>query len=440
MRITDNQHQIDKQAFQASYPYLTKHLLDIPLKQLAKEKNILVFPHDLQDCPDLDKDAKIVETVGNHLKTSNLIGFFGYKTDRLTIHSRFSQGEQDYFLHYMLQKVLQINLTNLNTSLSWSEQVYQFLPYLFPKYLQVALRKGLYKTYRRYHYNDNKLKGNLNIGRHLKENTPFMGNIAYSTRELTPDNDLTQLIRHTIEHIKATQSNSQQILNSTPDIRQAVTTILGHTPSYQRSHRQQIISSNATPLRHAYFHDYRALQKLCLMILTNQGHTVSGNAEQIHGILFDVAWLWEEYLATLLGQDFLHPQNRASKLGLSLFTDHTRTVYPDFYKRDKSMVLDAKYKRLDDTEKGISRADLYQVMAYLYILQAKRGGLIYPSQSETAIRQIGKLQGYGAKLHKYALHIPQDVPDFATFIQDMAPEEEKLLALIHKIEQDTLLP
>lgn len=436
MRLTDNQYQIDKEVFQKAYPHLAKHLIDFPLEQLASEKNILVFPHNLQDCPDLDKEAKVFETMGNKLKTSNLIGFLGYKTERLTIHSRFSQGEQDYFLHYMLQKVLQVNLTNLNTSLSWSEQIYQLLVYLFPKYLQVALRKGLYKTYRRYHYNDSRLKGNLDIARHLKENTPFLGNMAYSTRELTPDNALTQLIRHTIEHIKATQTNSQQILNNTPENRQAVATILAHTPSYQRSSRQQIIFRNAIPLRHAYFHEYRALQQLCLMILANNSHNVAGQADQIHGIIFDVAWLWEEYLATLLGQDFLHPQNKTSQLGLSLFTDDNRKVYPDFYKRDKSMVLDAKYKRLDDTEKGISRADLYQVMAYLYILQAKQGGLIYPSQLETRGRQIGKLQGYGAKIHKYALHIPQEVPDFATFTQDLAKEEENLLALIQPIVKD----
>ena len=43
--------------------------------------------------------------------------------------------EEDYFLHYMLQKVLHLNLTNLDTSLSTNQQFYQLLLYLFPKYL-----------------------------------------------------------------------------------------------------------------------------------------------------------------------------------------------------------------------------------------------------------------------------------------------------------------
>ena len=35
-----------------------------------------------------------------------------------------------------------------------------------------------------------------------KKNIPFMGKIAYTTREHSYNNNLTQLVRHTIEYIK----------------------------------------------------------------------------------------------------------------------------------------------------------------------------------------------------------------------------------------------
>lgn len=42
----------------------------------------------------------------------------------------------------------------------------------------------------------------IDVARHMKKNTPFIGNIAYSQREYSYDNDLMELVRHTIEYIK----------------------------------------------------------------------------------------------------------------------------------------------------------------------------------------------------------------------------------------------
>ena len=73
---------------------------------------------------------------------------------------------------------------------------------MFPVYLKSALRKGVFKTYFRHEYNDSNVKGIIDIPRHISKNIPFVGNIAYSQREHTTDNYITELIRHTIEFIK----------------------------------------------------------------------------------------------------------------------------------------------------------------------------------------------------------------------------------------------
>ena len=195
MRITDNQHKIAKEDFVAEYPKLSQALLDRTLDNLSIEDNIFIFPNDLTHTPDLDKEQKIFETVKQEIKTGNVIGFLGYGQERLKIASRFSDESNDYFLHYLLQKVLNINLTSLDFGLSQEDKLYQFLIYLFPKYLQVALRKGLYKEYQRFSHNDSHVKGVIDVRNHLKRNAPFMGNVAYTTREFTYDNPLMQLIR-----------------------------------------------------------------------------------------------------------------------------------------------------------------------------------------------------------------------------------------------------
>ena len=421
MRITDNQHRIAKKNFVAEYPKLSQALLNRTLDNLSKEDNIFIFPNDLTHTPDLDKDQKIFETVNQEIKTGNVIGFLGCNQERLTISSRFSDKYNDYFLHYLLQKVLNINLTSLDVGLSPEDKLYQLLVYLFPKYLQVALRKGLYKEYQRSSHNDSHVKGVIDVGNHLKKNLPFTGNIAYTTREFTYDNPLMQLIRHTIEYIK-TQKSFGALLDSN---RENMAEIVRVTPSYKLADRAKIIRMNKTKsIRHAYFREYRKLQELCLMILNREKHGLGYQEQKIHGILFDVAWLWEEYVHTLLPKGFIHPRNKDKTNGISVFSVGKRKVYPDFYDRERKIVLDAKYKKLEFTEKGINREDLFQLISYSYILKAEKAGLIFPSMEQSVNSEIGKLAGYGVQLKKWSIQIPQNASSYSAFCEMMENSEE----------------
>ena len=421
MRITDNQYRIAKEDFVAEYPKLSQALLDKTLDNLSREDNIFIFPNDLMNSPDLDRDQKILETVNQEIKTGNVIGFLGYGQERLTISSRFSDESNDHFLHYLLQKVLNINLTSLDVGLSSEDKLYQLLIYLFPKYLQATLRKGLYKEYQRFFHNDSHVKGVLDVGNHLKKNLPFTGNIAYTTREFTYDNPLMQLIRHTIEYIK-NQKSFGALLDSN---RENMTEITRATPAYKLADRAKIIRMNKTkPIRHAYFREYRKLQELCLMILNREKHGLGYQEQKIHGILFDVSWLWEEYIYTLLPKGFVHPRNKDKTDGISVFSVGKRKVYPDFYHKELKIVLDAKYKKLEDTEKGINREDLFQLISYSYILKAEKAGLIFPSIEQSVNSEIGEVVGYGVLLKKLSIQIPQNASSYNEFCEMMESSEE----------------
>ena len=421
MRITDNQHKIIKEDFVAEYPKISQLLLDRTLGNLSQEDNIFIFPIDLEYSPDLDKDQKILETVNREIKTGNVIGFLGCGQERLTISSRFSSKSDDYFLHYLLQKVLNINLTSLDVVLSREERLYQLLIYLFPKYLEAAMRKGLYKEYQRFSHNDSHIKGVIDVGNHLKKNLPFTGNVTYTTREFTYDNPLIQLIRHTIEYIKTQKSFGAMLDNS----RETIAEVTRVTPSYKLADRAKFIRINKTkPLRHAYFREYRKLQELCLMILNREKHGLGYQEQKIHGILFDVAWLWEEYVHTLLSKDFIHPRNKEKKGGISVFSDRERKVFPDFYHQNHKIVLDAKYKKLELTEKGINREDLFQLISYSYILEAEQAGLVFPSKEKVVDNEIGNLAGYGALLKKWSIQVPEQVESYQDFIRKMESFEK----------------
>ena len=430
MQLTDNQQALNKEEFITEYPKISQVLLDRTLDNLSQEDSIFIFPNDLKNSPDLDKDQKILETVNQKIKTGNVIGFLGCGQERLTISSRFSSKSDDYFLHYLLQKVLNINLTSLDVGLSREERLYQLLIYLFPKYLEAAMRKGLYKEYQRFSHNDSHIKGVIDVVNHLKKNLPFTGNIAYTTREFTYDNPMMQLIRHTIEYIKNQKSLGRGIIYTN---RENITEIIRVTPSYEQADRAKVIRRNQDkPLRHAYFREYRKLQELCLMILNREKHGFGYQEQKIHGILFDVAWLWEEYVHTLLPREFIHPRNKDRTDGISVFSNRERKVYPDFYDRERKIVLDAKYKKLELTEKGINREDLFQLISYSYILKAEQAGLVFPSKEKVVDNEIGKLAGYGALLKKWSIQVPGQAESYQDFVRKMESFEKVFIENLGK--------
>lgn len=115
----------------------------------------------------------------------------------------FSNENNDFFLQYLLDKVLDFpNIVDMESDTDQNQKLFNFLLFLFPRYLKSAMRKGLYKTYIRRRYNDGNVKGTIDIARHIAKNTPFTGNISYTQREFSYDNSLMELVRHTIEFIK----------------------------------------------------------------------------------------------------------------------------------------------------------------------------------------------------------------------------------------------
>lgn len=410
-----------------------------PIRQLCEENNdILVFPLSIDDADDRIGDSHIVDIYTEdcnsvRIKTGNIMGFVGRKSHQLKIYSRFDSNNNDYFLHYMLQKVLSFNVFNMEFTSS-EENVFDFLLYLFPTLLKNALRQGLYKEYRRKHYNDSEVRGTIDVSRHIKENIPFRGTVAYNTREYSYDNSVTELIRHTIEFIR-TFPIGNTILSSDRIVEEYIRDIVLYTPSYNRAERMRIINENLRPRCHPYYKEYMILQKLCVQILRQEEINYVMDNDKVYGILFDGAWLWEEYLNTLLRDiGFNHPENKLGTGAIYLF-EHGGQRFPDFWKKD--FVLDAKYKRL--AQKGsrldIGREDVHQIMAYMYRLKAQRGGVICPfiGDENKIISERMHRDSYKGVMAIYTLAIPKCCKTYADFVKQMAKNENSFL---HKILQE----
>lgn len=409
------------------------HIANCTLTELLDENNdLLIFPQSLGIYGDDIAKGRIFSLHQNNLQTYNLMGFVGRNDTQLTISSRFAPNDQkDYFLHYMLQRVFAVNLFDFDQTYS-KENIWDFLLYLFPYYLKKAFTQGLYKAYQQKTYNDANIKGTIDVKRHIIKNIPFTGKIAYTTREYSYDNHLNQLIRHTIEHIK-THPFGSGILTADSNVRDIVNRFVYVTQNtYNHNARQKVISANTRPFAHPYFTEYTPLQKLCLKILRREKLTFGSEKDKVYGLLFDGAWLWEEYLNTILKEYFIHPQNKTGKHKNYLFQNDNKSfqaIYPDFIsKSEPKKVGDAKYIPLDRqkeygeaSEKATSI--YYKTITYMYRFNAKNGLLLFPCN--TSFYKEYFIKETEGILRKIGLAIPQSVEDFKEFIAKIQ-ENEKL--------------
>ena len=405
--------------------------------------NLLVFPRDLGYYGDDVGEGQIIGFHDDRISTGNIMGFVGVNNTQVDIVSRFAKTDgEDYFLHYMLQRVFAINLFDIKHTLS-RQPIFDFLLYLFPFFLKKALRQGIYKKYRRFEYNDSNIRGPIDINRHIRENIPFRGTVAYSTREHTYDNEVTELIRHTIEYIKI-HPMGNGVLNCDQETKNAVMTVMQATPSHNSRDRNRILNLNLRPVTHPYYSEYTALQKICVQILRHETIKYGREKNKIYGVLFDGAWLWEEYLNTIFTKAKLvitHAKNKTGENGILLYENKRKRLYPDFYRKTGdakfSFVMDAKYKHLGQNEDDISREDLFQMISYMHVLPARHCALLYPIElkesNTSAIVPSSplQLQGDGGEIIGIGIPIVNEA-EFSKYCDSQGIIEKQLVVEIKK--------
>lgn len=438
-------------------------IADCRLDQLKDSSNndLWIFPRDGYRHDDKIHDQSIISITGNRFTTGNIMGFVGFGNTEVTIRSRFSQREgQDWFMQYMLQKVFAINVFNLKHG-QGTDNALNITALMLPHFLQKALRQGVYREYVRREYNDNRVRGAINISSHIKNNYPFKnGKISYTTREYVYDNSITQLIRHTIEFLK-TDRMTWEILYANKETQENIKQIINATPTFRKSDLKKVLLSNAKPKIHPYYSEYRPLQKLCLQILRREKLSYGESKEKIFGVLFDGAWLWEEYLnLTMTKAGFTHPENKKGTHKLYPFKTKERYArYPDFMYN--KIIADAKYKKLIKLKdeqghiyEGIDRNDLNQMISYMHITSSHRGIFICPTiinvmnpytgdfyaedefiikEEKLFVYKVGELNGHGGEIMIMGINVPSSAYTYEDFVKKMHITESILFETLNKV-------
>lgn len=133
---------------------------------------------------------------------------------------------------------------------------------------------------------------------------------------------------------------------------------------------------------------WRRAAELSWRILNRDPLGVAADDESTHGVLIDVAELWELFVLHCAGLASGQPVRHGTTIQTSghlarSTVDPHRTMgrlYPDVVVGEDPItaVIDAKYKRLGGM-RGVAREDLYQLHAYSSTFEAPVAALMYPS-------------------------------------------------------------
>ena len=274
----------------------------------------------------------------------------------LQIQSRFDKDstkslDKPYFLSTLLLKDYKDRLKENDVPMD-DEALYDFLLLiLFKRKLMDAIQKGLFRTYRRFERNDDKLKGSIDIARHIKLNAgKNNGKIAYSFRENTVDNFLNCLIIKAYKHLKDKYYNIViSNIDENTELKGVIDLITNQLSELNLSNSYLIVK-NIKPIAHPYYQEYESLRTVCIRILRDEGITFfDGSDDDIQGILYYIPKLWEEYLEeefrNRLKWDVKSQFNENKYFGVG-DNRYFFTSKPDFmFKKDgkEFVILDAKF-------------------------------------------------------------------------------------------------
>lgn len=344
--------------------------------------NVTVFVKDK------DTDIVLFRKLGSQWFTGNFVGVLSLGNDgSIEIYSRFEDDNHRFaFINHMLNKIYDLNdlfLTqggNNKTELNFD----LLLKLSFLSKLKNAYRESEYKSYEKVHKNDTSPRGTIDIARHIKLNLcPENYKVAYSYNEYTSKNSYIYLVRLCYEMLF--QNGKKPKVKEVDDL-------LFKSQDYWSYDKRQIIHKNENkPITSPLFKCHRDLQKFCLDVLKHKKMTLDsfGTEDGKYGVLIDCAWLWEEYVATLLKDYFIH-KTMSSKEKDNLFVDEKgkgfQRIIPDYVgKNFLPVIADAKYMNLyekRDLQDEQRNSVYYKTVMYMQRYQAKLGMIFYPSISE----------------------------------------------------------
>ena len=381
----------------------------------VSQSDILVLGEN--DCA--AKEPFKIVTQGNKGEywTQQYIGLLQITSDgtkeEVFIRSRFDN-ESCEFSKYILNKALGLKaniLQNVEPSVGRGEILDLILAIIFTMQIAGAYRKGIYRRYRTYENNDSKLKGRIDVARHIRLNPIFNGNIAYSSREYTADNDMNRMILTAYTSLQKRQPGLMRELEKkyTP-VKDFISQLKNIMQPASRQEARKLVQKERKKITHAVYSDWESVRKTAILILKYMGIAPEDDGTNVNGILINMNYIWERYLVQIVKEKIENKYQIEGKKSFGIFFPNDQSnesprelklqpgelkLQPDLVISDKDeplLIIDAKYKNewenvASNKSDKPEREDCFQIMSYMYRAECKFGGIFCP---QTKVQDDGK--------------------------------------------------
>ncbi|MGZ0071982.1 McrC family protein [Sphingobium limneticum] len=333
----------------------------------------------------------VIATGGNALEILPKIDIPGEDGERAT-------GSIRRRLVHMLAVALDLKIdAGQVTALDWQrETLLEILIRLFSEKLVDAVRQGMPRRYVEHADDLPALRGRLNITRQFTTLAVEPSRLACRYDALTPDIALNRIMKAAVTRLSgiARTTDNQRRLR---ELAFAYADIADVPVSALRWGDVVLDRTNGR---------WRELLNLARLLLGERFQTTSAGGSDGFSLLFEMNTLFEEYIARMLKRALSDTDLRVVSQGGRLYcleTEDRRQVFqtrPDILIKRGDVVLqviDTKWKRIaariDDPKRGVSQADVYQMMAYGRLYRCGRLTLMYPHHHQVGCEE-GLIGGY----------------------------------------------
>ena len=386
----------------------------------VSQSDILVLGEN--DCAAREPFKIVTQGNKGEYWTQQYIGLLQITSDgtkeEVFIRSRFDVNESCEFSKYMLNKALGLKaniLQKVEPSVGRGEILDLILAIIFAIQIARAYRKGIYRRYRTYENNDSKLKGRIDVARHIRLNPIFNGNIAYSSREYTADNDMNRMILTAYTSLQKRQPGRMRELEKKyAPVKDFISQLKNIMQPASRQEARKLVQKERKKITHAVYSDWESVRKTAILILKYMGIAPEDDGTNVSGILINMNYIWERYLVQIVKEKIENKYQIEGKKSFGIFFPNDQSnesprelklqpgelkLQPDLVISDKDeplLIIDAKYKNewenvASDKLGKPDREDCFQIMSYMYRAKCKFGGIFCPQTKVRDESDNGKM-------------------------------------------------
>ena len=324
----------------------------------------------------------------NKIKFINYVGIIKIKNLIIEILPKISLSndiiKDRKMLIFMLSKCnkLSVDIKELLNSNILNNSLLDILAKVYSKKLLNELQKGLYREYVSKEEALSIIKGKILISKSIKENTINKNKMNCKYDEFTEDNLFNAILKRAINVILFSIKND--------DVKKELNIInnLFNDVSDIYISNNIILNYKLNRMNNRFLECFT----LAKLILLNSSMDKSLGKENGFSILFEMNYLYEEYIGVLLKEVFndtnisINTQEKSRYLLWNTLKERNEiALKPDIviYKDNKpKVIIDTKWKRSSiDNRETYSQSDIYQMYAYITTYtECEECILLYPKE------------------------------------------------------------